>query len=168
MFDIARFLLEAGSYQELEDVLEVAQSAYERLDANERDPTVIDQYHSSKGTMLAQRGLFEEAKPHQIHTLKLRQEATPLDRFALSWAEVNMGNLLASMTDYDTALDYEIKALRNFQTAGRDNIDGIKAQAVFYQNLGRCMWLAGRLKEAHIWCHIAISIADSQSWAMLA
>lgn len=73
LFDIARFLLEAGSYQELADVLEVARSAYERVDdANERDPIVIDQYHSFKGTILVHRGLFEETKPHQIHTFQFR------------------------------------------------------------------------------------------------
>ncbi|KAK2601555.1 hypothetical protein QQS21_004873 [Conoideocrella luteorostrata] len=166
---LSRFLLESASYLEVEDVLEVARSALERLQPDENDKELYADLCASSGLVSAHRGLFTLSRRWQEHAHKIRSEADPLDRLELSWTEVNMGNLDASTNRNQDSLDWQIKALRNRQMAGGDDYAVMKPQGLLYQNLARSKYLTGNLQEAHIWCHIAIGVlSDSQNWAMLA
>lgn len=125
--------------------------------------------YASTGLALAHKGIFEEALSYQSKANELRSKAVPMDRLELSWTEVNMANLKASMGQHDEALDFQLKALRNRQIVGGDNFELMKPQGVLYQNIGRHMLFAGRIQEAHVWCHISTTtLSDSKNWAMLA
>ena len=169
VLSITRFLLEAGSYNERLDVLNVAKSAYDQLEVHEKNMDELADIYASTGLAWAHRGLFEKALPYQSKANELRSKAVPMDQLELSWTEVNMANLKASMGQHDEALNYQLRALRNRQIVGGDNFESMKPQGVLYQNIGRHMLLAGRTQEAHIWCHISTTtLTDSQNWAMLA
>lgn len=80
-----------------------------------------------------------------------------------------MANMEASLGNFSSSLDWQIKALRNRQSTGGDDSKHMHPQAILYQNLGRCKYLLGNLAEAHVWCHIAVNLlSESQNWAMLA
>ena len=149
-------------------MLEIATLAYDRLSTCENDQHVIAGVYITIGLAWAHRGFFDRTKLYQEKALKLRSSVEHLDLLDLSWTEVNMANLLASMGHPDNALQCQLKALRDQQIAD-DNIHTIKSHSVLYQNIGRHKWLLGLFQEAYVWSHMALSsFKDSQNWAMLA
>lgn len=74
---------------ELEGVLQVAGSAFDMLDANQRDDDILADISAMTGLMWAYRGFLDKAsvKLRQAHELRARAE--PFDHLELSWTEIN-------------------------------------------------------------------------------
>jgi tetratricopeptide (TPR) repeat protein len=150
-------------------VLHVAKCAFHKLETEEQDQYLLADIYASTGLLWAHKGFFDRAEPIQTKANAIRACAVPLDHLELSWTEVNMANLMASNGKNQDSLDWQIKALRNRQTAAGDNYAAIKFQGILYQNLGRCKFLLGLFQEAHVWCTMAIAhLLEAKNWAMVA
>ncbi|KAJ6780996.1 hypothetical protein PWT90_09037 [Aphanocladium album] len=163
------FLLESASYTEVQDSLAVAISAFDKLASEEKNEYLYADLCASSGLAWAHRGSFSFARPWLEQSHQIRSAADPPNGLELSWTEINMANMEASAGNYSSSLDWQIKALRNRQSAGGDDSKHMHPQAILYQNLGRCKYLVGNFAEAQVWCHIAVTLLlESQNWAMLA
>lgn len=166
---LARFLLESASYTEVQDSLAVAISAFDEIAPEEKNQYLYADLCASSGLAWAHRGSFSLARPWLEQSHKIRSAADPPDGLELSWAEINMANLEASVGNFSSSLEWQIKALRNRQSTGGEDAKHMHSQAILYQNLGRCKYLVGNFAEAQVWCHIAVNLlSESENWAMLA
>jgi tetratricopeptide (TPR) repeat protein len=167
--DLVRFQLESPSYGDLVDVLQVAREAFDVLDPEEQEQDLLADICASTGLMWAHRGLFNLAEPFLRQADEIRASIDPFDHLELGWTEVNLGNLTASTSRYEEALEFQLKALRNRQVPGGDGFVVTTPQRLLFQNLGRSQLLLGRFLESHVWCHMAIGVlSESQNWGMLA
>lgn len=119
--------------------------------------------------MWAHQGFFEKAEPFLREAYSLRLGIVPQSLLSVSWNEVNLGNIIGSMGRYEESLEFQLSALRHRQISAGEISMAMREHAVLYQNIGRSMFWVGRYQEAHIWCHMAISLLpESQNWGMLA
>lgn len=169
MKNFARFLLESASYEELEVVLHVARIAFDKLDAEQQDQTLLADISGSMGLLWAHRGFFDRAEPFLRNANTIRARAVPLDRIGLSWTEVNMANLMASKGQFHDSLHWQLKALANRQSVAGYDYAAIKFQGINYQNIGRSKVLLGLFVEADIWCSMALAqFNETKNWGMVA
>ena len=142
------FLLESASYLELEDVILVLHSAFGGLDIENQDQTLLAGIYSSSGLMWAHRGFFDRAEPLLKESKAIKTRLVVLDRVELSWSEVSIGNVTASVGGYQESLNWQIQALRNRQIAAGDDYEATKFHGVLLQNVGRSKYLLGLYLEA--------------------
>ncbi|KAM3514475.1 hypothetical protein MY11210_001919 [Beauveria gryllotalpidicola] len=162
------FLIETGSYQEVERTIEVTIAAFETLEEENQDQEFYSDICALSGLACAHRGLFTAARPWLEQAYQMRAEAEPLDKRELSWAEVSLANLEGSASNYQASLEWQIKAFRTQQAYSGNALSALRLQTVLFQNMGRFKYFAGAHTEAHIWCQVAINLlSGSENWAMV-
>ena len=165
-----RFLLETADYVELEDVLEVAESSFQRLTQAEKAQGnhVMADILDATGLLWAHRGFFIRALPHMRQCNKLRTEDPAKRWVAISWSEGDLGNVLASAGEYGEALEWVLKSEETRRNIEDDN-DAIKSAAVLHKNIGNCHAFLHQFAEAEERLELARKeFEGSKNWAMLA
>ncbi|KAJ3535232.1 hypothetical protein NM208_g7220 [Fusarium decemcellulare] len=165
----SRYLVETADYTELEDFVTVALESFQSLPECEkaRGHRVYSRILGTTGLLWGHRGFFSRAIPFVRECNKLESEREVKDWSRLSWTEVNLGNVLASASEYCEALEWELKALETRKKIA-DN-ESIKPNSVVQQNIGRCYTFLDRFDQAGARLQSAAKeFEDSQNWAMLA
>ncbi|KAK0624769.1 hypothetical protein B0T17DRAFT_531004 [Bombardia bombarda] len=169
----ARYLLETADYVELEDVLSVAKSAFDKLTNAEREEgsLVLAGIQNITGLQRVHRGSFDRGLMHMRECNRIQSEQKVIDLIGLSWSEVNISNILASACEFDEALQWLLKGERTRKSA-RDDDDGKGVQSadfVIQQNIARVNVFLGRFDQAQVQLQAAIDGFEKlRDWGMLA
>jgi tetratricopeptide (TPR) repeat protein len=163
----ARFLIETANYEELVEVVEVATSAFAKLEPGQQEPALLAAISTQAGVSCGHRGDFANGERYlmQAHGSYTKQD--PPEFFLLSWNQTNIGNALASLSRYQESLGWHLRAQVSRGRAETGDSSGKRnAEAVGKQNLGRGFWLLGRYSEARDALDNAIKLS-SENQAML-
>ncbi|KAI1083670.1 TPR-like protein [Whalleya microplaca] len=161
-----RYLGEIGMYSEMQDLLDVALGAYHAWEQRDEFPLVLADLERHLSVLWLQRGDFRKSEDHMIRALEI-VEKDAATNIAVVLAPYNhMSNVVASAGRYDEAIMWQEKVL-----ALSDKIedDSMKRVALLNCNLGRALFLAGRVEEGKSRLELARDqFTGSQNWAMLA
>lgn len=165
-----RSLGEIGMYPEMQELLDIAVAAYHNWDERDEHPLILADLERHQSVLWLQRGNFHLSEKHMIRSLGIYEKHSKDDPGALLAPYNHMSNVVASRRRYDEAIQWQEKSERIFNDhAATLHEDAMKRVALLNCNLGRSLFLAGRVAEGKARLELAREqFTGSLNWAMLA
>jgi len=153
-------------YLEMEELLETAMKAYKAWGEKNDHPLILADLGFHLSVQWLQRGDFKVSEEHMLRSLEIYEDNSSTDPAVLLAPYNHISNVMASALKFEEAIVWQEKVLA---VGNSIQDDSMKRIALLNCNLGRALFLAGRIDQGEARLEQAREeFTGSQNWAMLA